>query len=62
MTANGQGNKEGLDKDSGHCEGTTYYEKLLDDAEEKLAKMHWKKISGLIITRDQCVQFPDISA
>lgn len=61
MTANCQGNKEGLDKDSGHWEGTTYYEKPLDDAEQKLAKMHWKKLSGLIITRDQCVQLPATS-
>lgn len=36
----------------------TYYEKLLDNAEEKLAKMHWKNWSGLIITRDRCVYFP----
>lgn len=38
MTADSQGNKEHLDKDSGHWEGTTYYEKPLDEAEEKLAK------------------------
>ena len=59
MTANCQGSKEGLAKDSGHREDTAYYEKPLDDAE--LAKMHWKKLSGLIITRDQCVQFPATS-
>lgn len=38
MTADSQGNKECLDKDAGHWEGTTYYEKPLDDAEEKSAK------------------------
>lgn len=39
MIANSKGNKECLDKDAGHWEGTTYYE---NDAEEKLAKWNWK--------------------
>lgn len=47
MTANCQGNKEVLDKVSGQWEGTTYYKKPLYDAEDKLAKLHWKKLSGL---------------
>lgn len=42
MAAKCKGNKDGLDKDLGHWEGTTYCEKPLDDAEEKLAKTHWK--------------------
>lgn len=42
MIANSKGNKECLDKDVGLQEGTTYYEKPLVDAEEKLAKCNGK--------------------
>ena len=58
MTANCQGNKEGLDKTQVTGKTPLTMKSPWMMLRKSLPKRTGKKLSGLIITRDQCVQFP----